>query len=139
MQMQIRGSTQIKDLSIPLEKLEQDLQDRLTAATQRIDLLGTLGATFFIDARLDPAFSAKVYRGLLLSPHEYTITAGRIDFIDPLDDGEHVTVFLEGVAGGAAQDLAASPALDLPTQPATDLLLIVRSGTVYTAPLAALS
>jgi hypothetical protein len=96
------------------------------------------GQTSLSDVRISDELATKVYRGVLLTQGEYTVSNGQVTFLYPLEEDEAITVIQEGIPGGAAQNLAASPSLPLPAVPATDMMLIVRDGALYVTPIDAI-
>jgi hypothetical protein len=103
--MQIRGSTQIMDGSVPLSKLSEDIQFKLASARVRRDYEATADQMILPWPDLPEQAVVEVFvNGLLLNPSEYRVMAGEIALNTPLTEGEQVYVFYSELSalGGAA-------------------------------------
>lgn len=94
MTAKIRGSTQILDLSIPLTKLDGDLQEMVSRQEVRVNFVATEGQTVLADSNFQPGVLLKVLlNGMLLQPGEYTLNAGNVALTVPMVAGDQASVF----------------------------------------------
>ncbi len=95
MATQLRGSTQIMDLSVTYEKLAEGLQNLINRAWTRVDFEATAGQTLLTIPGLTSTDITEFYRnGVLLHGDEYTVNNGSIS-TSPLGGNEMITVFYD--------------------------------------------
>jgi hypothetical protein len=136
LQMQIRGRTQIKDLSLTLLLFYEDVQALFTATQDRLDFVGTEGQDEVSHAGIDPDKPLTVFRnGVILQADEFLAGPGLMLFQNPvLEDGEQITV-LVGYAPAQVAAFVASAAPPLPTAlTGTDRAIVLRDGLPYLLP-----
>lgn len=96
MNMKIRGSTQLLDDSIPLEKLTTELQDWLLREQKRADFVATAGQTTLSHADFGVNVKTYVYlNGVMLQPNEFSLGAGSITLTAPAELNDQITVLYE--------------------------------------------
>lgn len=93
MTMKIRGSTQLLDKSIPLEKLSAELQERFLREQKRIDFVTTAGQTVLLHADFVVGMAHYVYlNGSMLQLDEYSVAPGSITLAVPAQLDDQITV-----------------------------------------------
>lgn len=93
MTMKIRGSTQLLDKSIPLEKLSAELQERFLREQKRIDFVTTAGQTVLLHDDFVVGMAHYVYlNGSMLQLDEYSVAPGSITLAVPAQLDDQITV-----------------------------------------------
>jgi len=100
MTSKIRGSTQLLDESIPIEKLAPELQERLLREQKRVNFLVTTdGQTVFSHADFAPTVVMYAYlNGALMQPDEFVVNTGNITLAVAASVSDQITV-LYGAQG----------------------------------------
>ena len=136
MRTQIRGSTQIKNLSVPLRVFDEETQALFTLQQDRIEVIATQGQDTIVDPLIDIEKPLYVYRnGVILKDVEYLASDGLMLFQTPVMDEEEAITILIGDSPPLAPSFSPSGLPALPSGLAsTDRAIVLRDGLPYLLP-----
>jgi hypothetical protein len=133
MQTQIRGTTQIKDLSIPLAVFDAPTQALFARQQERVEVIATQGQDAIVDPLIDIEKPLYVYRnGVILKDVEYLASEGLMLFQTPVMDENEAITILVGDSPPLAPSFSPSGLPPLPSAlQSTDTAIVLRDGLPY--------